>query len=290
MPLETYTGKELRPLMAMAEADFGPDAVMVQVKRIHRWDGSGLFELVAGDPDSARMAARSYVTVGNAPILTSASPNPKKLRRSRTDRPTVMAIVGPTGAGKTTTIAKLVSSPRVFGLRRTSLVTMDTYRVGAIEQLRTYAELAQVPFQVIYSEKDIEPTMRRLAPSEMIIVDTPGWGPKNHKSREVIEEWLRRINPDEVHLALPVGWTMSLIEKAFNDYEPLGVTHVLPTKFDELPTTWGVFDLAAERHYPMRWITDGQEVPEDIRPACPRLLASMTHLKGQSGRALVGAA
>ncbi len=279
MPLETYVGKELRPLLAQAEADFGPDAIMVQVKRIHRWDGSGLFELVAGDPDSARLAARSYVTVGNAPLLTSASPDPKKIRRAKTGRPTVIAFVGPTGAGKTTTIAKLVSNPRVFGLRRTGLITLDTYRVGAVEQLRTYAELAQVPFQVVYCDKDIEPTLKRLAPSEMILVDTPGWGPKNDKSREVIEEWLRRINPDEVHLALPVAWRLELVEKALEDYEPLGVTHVLPTKLDELPTTWDVFDLAAERHFPMRWITDGQEVPEDIRPARPRLLASMTEVK-----------
>jgi flagellar biosynthesis protein FlhF len=286
MPLETYTGRELRSLMALAEADFGPEAVMVQVKRVHCWDGSGLFELVAGDAEGVRHARRRYLTLGNSPQSTNATPDPRQIRRARTPGPATIAVVGPTGSGKTTTIAKLACSPRAFGLRRTGLVTLDTYRIGAIEQLRTYAEIAQKPFQVVHSAKEVEAALDKLHSCEVVIVDTPGWGPRNHESREAVEEWLRRINPDEVHLTIPVGWAPELIRETVTDYEPLGVTHLLPTKLDELPKAWVVFDVAAERRIPMRWITDGQEVPEDIRPARPRLLAALANTKKPNGVAL----
>lgn len=284
MPLETYTGSEIRAIMARVEADFGPDAVMVQMNKVRRWDGSGMFELTAGDADSLGDVKRSHLTLGNADSLTATSPAPEKLRRAAEARPGIIALVGPTGVGKTTTIAKLASNPRVFGGRRVGLISLDTYRVGAVEQLRTYAEIARIPLEVVHNEGDILQAQRRLNVCEVVLVDCPGWGPRNDVSRRTIEDYLRRINPDEVHLVLPVSMRMSLAEKYISDYDVLGVTHVLPTKLDELPDDWSLFDLAAARHYPMRWAADGQEVPVDIRPAGARLLASLArHTRATGG-------
>lgn len=275
MPLETFTGPNLRALMAQAETELGDDAVIVHVRRVPQWDGSVAFELLAADGQASVASGRPFLTRGNAPELTASSPEPQTLRRTPGTRPAVVAIVGPTGSGKTTTIAKLATNTHAFGNMRCGLLSLDTYRVGAVEQLRTYADVARIPLQVVHSSTEVVPALRRLGGCDVILVDTPGWGPRNQEGKETVQGWLARIKPDEVHLTTPAGRRPDLMRKTMSEYESLGVTHVLPTKLDEVPDEWAVFDLAADEHYPMRWSTNGQSVPDDLRSPAPRLLAAL---------------
>ena len=189
-------------------------------------------------------------------------------------RPWFVALVGPTGAGKTTTIAKLATSAQGFAGCRVGLLGLDTYRIGAAEQLSTYAELAGLPCEIVYSDAELASALRRLSDCEVVLVDTPGRGPRNADDSEIIRRWLGVIAPDEVHLALPAGQLPAVSRRLLRAFASFRCTHLIVTKLDEYPVESGVFDLALEHAHPMRWVTDGQEVPADLHSATDLLNAA----------------
>ena len=151
MPLETFTGPALEPLFQEVQNRLGGNAMLVHTWKVQKTDGNLAYRVLAGDPWSADEGINDYLPYANARELTTLSPFdvPEQKRPKKTTRPFTVALVGPTGAGKTTTIAKLVGHPRIFGRKRVGLLSLDTYRVGAIEQLQTYAEIASVPLQPV---------------------------------------------------------------------------------------------------------------------------------------------
>jgi flagellar biosynthesis protein FlhF len=191
-------------------------------------------------------------------------------------RPRVVALVGPTGAGKTTTIAKLANHPQAFGGKRVGLLCLDTYRIGGVEQARQYAELSRLPFEVVWDIAGISRAVRRLRECDVVLVDTPGRGPRAASDLRETQSRLLELAPDEVHLVLPAGLQRSLAHRVVAAHLPLGVTHLLPTKLDEYPDERGLFELARQFALPMRWLADGQEVPRDLQlaPAAPELTGS----------------
>lgn len=281
MPLDTYAAPDVRQLFAEVENRLGPDAIVLHVKRVRQRDGSEFYEMLAGDPDSVdRNPRRRYLTVGNSAEVSGFAPKVEQVKAERDSRPAIVALVGPTGVGKTTTLAKLATHPHIFGGRYVGLLSLDMYRIGAEEQLRNYAEIACLPMQVAHTAGEAAGALRRLESREVVLVDTPGWGPKNSETRDATLQMLAELRPDEVHLALPATMPRALIIRSLTLYADCGVTHLLPTKADEWPERSDVFDIAVHRRVPMRWVTDGQEVPMDIRSARPRLLAGF----GQSVR------
>jgi flagellar biosynthesis protein FlhF len=281
MPLETFVGPDVGALFERAQRKLGEEAVVVHTRRIRHWDGSEAFELLAGDASNAGDDLNVFLTRGNANELTNVSPAaiPRRRKRGQTGGPLTIVLVGPTGAGKTTTIAKLLGHPRIFGTRSVGVLSLDTYRVGAVEQISTYAAIAHAPLETVYETAEVGSALKRLSDLDVILVDTPGRGPRNQRDAETVQRWLSMINPDEIHLALQVGLQCELTTRIIAHYQDRGVTHLLPTKLDELPNDWGLFETAATMHLPMRWMTDGQEVPTDIRAAKPRLLAALASVE-----------
>jgi len=165
----------------------------------------------------------------------------------------------------------------MFGAARPGLLTIDTYRVGGMEQLATYAELADVPFEVVYDAREVDAAMKRLSGTcDVIIIDTPGRSPA---SAELTERWrslLDALVPDEVHLVIPASLRADLAVDIGRAYRATrhhcGATHLMLSKVDEVPRESGISDLALSLEMPTRWITDGQDVPGDLKPGVPRLL------------------
>jgi flagellar biosynthesis protein FlhF len=223
----------------------------------------------AQSPRPSAHAAPEFHEVFAQELRDPARPRDEELpaRPEFMPRPWFVALVGPTGAGKTTTIAKLATSAQGFAGCRVGLLGLDTYRVGAAEQLGTYAELGDLPCEIVYSDADLPGALKRLASCEVVLIDTPGRGPRNIDDAEIVRNWLTAIAPDEVHLTLPAGQLAAVSRRLLRAFASFRCTHLLATKLDEYPIEHGIFDLAIEHAHPMRWITDGQEVPADLRPA-----------------------
>jgi flagellar biosynthesis protein FlhF len=182
--------------------------------------------------------------------------------------------VGPTGAGKTTTLAKLANHPDAFGGRRVGLLCLDTYRVGAVEQARIYAELSRLPFEAVHEPGDTPRALRRLRGCDVVLVDTAGRGPAAARDLDETGEALARIGPGEVHLVLPAGLRADQARRVVAAWKARGATHVLPTKLDECPDDPTPFDLALHHRLRVRWSCDGQEVPADLHAVTGDLIAA----------------
>lgn len=197
-----------------------------------------------------------------------ALPNwPARSGEAARRRPFVIALVGPTGAGKTTTCPKLVHHELAFAGRKVGFLNLDTFRVGAVEQAKHWAELARVPVETVWERSEIPRAMHRLRDREVIVVDTPGRGPRAASDLTEVQARLLELATDEVHLVVPAGVQRAVMHRTFTTYLPLGVTHVLPTKLDDHPDERVVFEVASQFGLPMRWLTDGQEVPGDLHAA-----------------------
>jgi flagellar biosynthesis protein FlhF len=267
VPPETFTGAELPALFAQARSSLGAEAVVLAVRR-----RGTLFELEAAAGGEAAARARSRA---GAPRLAADGRAQSAMRPAwpspATDGPAIIALVGPTGAGKTTTIAKLANHPAVFGGRAVGLLSLDTYRIGAVEQSRVYAELSGLPLEVVYEEAELGGALRRLRDRDVVLVDTPGRSPRRRQDLSALKAQLGVLSPVETHLALPAGLQAAHARELLAAHRGLGVTHLLATKLDECPGDGVLFELALEQGLPMRWVADGQEVPRDLEHAARRL-------------------
>jgi flagellar biosynthesis protein FlhF len=289
VPLKTYLGPDIGSLLALARTELGLDAVIIRTEK-----ANGGIELIAADAETAeavgklmagRTGEQANRRTGEQTNGTNRSPD-RPIVRS----PDILAIVGPTGAGKTTAVAKLAAHPRLFEGRKVGLITLDTFRAGAIEQLQMHASMLGAPMVPVYESKDLVRAKKELGGCGVILVDCPGRGPRAQRDADAVQRLLTEIVPNEVHLALPAGMQRELARRHIEQYVARGATHLLPTKVDEVPDDWTLFDLAAERNLPMRWLADGQRVPQDLRSAKPRLDAAAASLRGLGRRTMEGVA
>lgn len=239
------------------------------------WDLSRDPAVPAPPPPPAKIAAPrrkgwsfpALVGRPQAPAAPRREAGPARRTSGNRERQRIIALVGPTGAGKTTTLAKLATHPLAFGERRVGVLCLDTWRVGAIEQARQFAELAKLPFEVAYESADQAPALQRLHDCEIVLVDTPGRGPRAVADLREAQSLVLELAPDEVHLVMPAGMQRALARNILTTHLPFGVTHLLPTKLDEYGDERTVFELARQFGLPMRWVADGQEVPRHLQPA-----------------------
>lgn len=265
MRLEVIHGRDLPSVSRVAEALLGEDAVLLHVRIARHGEGSDVevTAAAAGDVDAFRRR-----------LTATPLPAPDAVRAS--GRPYVVALVGPTGAGKTTTIAKLAANALAFAGWTTGLLTLDTYRVAGLEQLATYAELTGCPMEVAYDAADARDALARLAGrADVVLVDTPGRSPRATGRDDDWQQALEAIAPDEVHLVLPAGLRLDVAVAQRDAHATLACTHVLLTKLDEVPGDAGIADLADVLDLPARWCADGIEVPTALCAAPSRLVAAL---------------
>src|SRR5919205_155576 len=266
MRLETFRGPDLARVFEAARQALGED-VMIARTRVLRAGSGTLVEVVAAAAQEVEQLRRRFDLP--APSL------PKAVGGRGRSGPFVIALVGPTGAGKTTTAAKLAVHPEAFGAHRVGLLTLDPFRVGALEQLQTYAEIASLPLEVVYASADVPQALRRLSDCEVIVVDTPGRSPRHGKLNAQWAALLEHLSPDEIHLVLPANLRADVAIRLRDSFDRYCTTPMLLTKLDEVPGETGVAELAIQLGLPARWITDGQDVPADLRPAGARILTSL---------------
>ncbi|WP_428305274.1 flagellar biosynthesis protein FlhF [Lacipirellula sp.] len=187
----------------------------------------------------------------------------------------VVALVGPTGVGKTTTIAKLAANYRLKEGHRVGLITVDTYRIAAVEQLRTYAEIIDLPMEVVSTPREMREAVAKMRDFDLVLMDTAGRSPRDEVRIRELRSMLAEAEPDEVHLVLSAASSARSLVAAAEKFIPVGVTAAIVTKIDEATALGNVLSLARRCDLPFSYLTDGQNVPDDISVAEARTLANL---------------
>jgi len=276
MRFESFHGTDLRRVFDEAREALGDDAIIIR-SHMSRDSGHQRVEVIAaraGDVERLRKQLSP-----DAPVL-------QKVVGGRGQfGPYVVALVGPTGAGKTTTAAKLALHPEAFGDKRVGLLTLDTFRVGAIEQMQAFAEIAEMKLEVVYDEREAIGALKRLDDCDVVIVDTPGRGPRSREDSARWQALLKPLSPDEIHLVVPATIRTDVAIALRDAYAPVNPTHMIISKADEAPEDGGLAALAASLDLPSRWMTDGQAIPDDLRTA-RRILTTLGSGTPSSTRAI----
>jgi len=181
--------------------------------------------------------------------------------------PKVIFFVGPTGVGKTTTIAKIASSFRVEHKKKVALLTADTYRIAAAEQLRTYANILEVPFRVVYTAKEIVTSIEDFREYDYILVDTTGHSPNNEAQCESISDLISSVDNNaakEVFLVLSASTKYGDLMKIADTYKEIADYKLIITKLDETATLGNIYNLKLYTGATLSYVTCGQNVPDDI--------------------------
>ncbi len=209
-------------------------------------------------------------------VRDGLEPDPPERGGWRRDgRPHVAAFIGPTGVGKTTTVAKVAAGLRLRYGARVALVTSDTYRIAAVEQLRTYAEIIGLPLEVVRSPGQMVQACLRLSAFDVILIDTAGRGQKDRDRIDETRAILDAAAPHERHLVLSAVAGGRALAREAEAFASVGVDRVLLTKLDEAVALGPLFRMLPAFGRPLSHFTSGQEVPHHIEPACPRRLAEL---------------
>lgn len=187
----------------------------------------------------------------------------------------VVALVGPTGVGKTTTIAKLAANFRLRDGIKMGLVTVDTYRIAAVEQLRTYAEIIDLPMKVVTSPQEMRQALDELAGLDLILIDTAGRSPRDEPRIQELKVLLAEADVDEVHVVMSLTASVRSIRMTCEQFGAVSPTALILTKLDEAAGMGSLLSVSKQVSLPVSYLTTGQDVPEDIEPASSTRIARL---------------
>ena len=185
-----------------------------------------------------------------------------------------VALIGPTGVGKTTTIAKLAAHFSLVEGKKVALLTVDTYRIAAVEQLKTYSQIIDIPIGVAYSQAEVLPAVAEFADYDLLLIDTAGRSQKNIMQVGELKALLETLNC-ETHLALSSSMKEEDMIESARRFSAARVDRIIFTKLDETGSYGTLLNVAESAGIPISYVTSGQKVPEDIERADGRRFAEL---------------
>lgn len=188
--------------------------------------------------------------------------------------PDIICFIGPTGVGKTTTIAKIAADLMLREDKKVGLITSDTYRIAAVEQLKTYASILNIPIKVAESSSDVLKAVAELDDCDIILMDTAG---RNYQQKQYIDD-LEAMLPDknkiQINLVLSLTSKYEDMRKIIDNFQTIQMDQLLLTKKDETSSAGAILNLIYHYSIPIRRIANGQNVPDDILTVTPELIAN----------------
>ncbi|NLZ93486.1 MAG: flagellar biosynthesis protein FlhF [Firmicutes bacterium] len=191
----------------------------------------------------------------------------------------ILVFTGPTGVGKTTTLAKLAAHLALYQKKKVGMITIDTYRIGAVEQLRTYADITGMPIEVAMTPKDMTRALKSLADQDIILVDTAGRSAKNSLQVMELSSFLAQLPQAEIFLVLSATTKTSDLYLIVDKFRQTGYNRLIFTKLDETSNYGAILNAISFTGSPAAYLTTGQSVPDDIEEADAEKIAELI-LKG----------
>lgn len=227
---------------------------------------AGLDEIIDKNINHTNLAIK---TAYDRIIEVIGKPRPITLQ----NKPEIVVIMGPTGVGKTTTIAKLSSYFILEKNKSVGLITADTYRIAAVEQLKIYSSILGLETEVIYSENELEEKFNKLSEKDIIFVDTAGRSHKNNEQLEELSLLLNHMKNCTKYLVLSMTTKFSDLKNILDIYSKISDYNIIFTKADETITKGVILNICYLTGKPISYITDGQNVPDDIEIMKPEDIA-----------------
>ncbi len=193
-----------------------------------------------------------------------------------------IALIGPTGVGKTTTLAKLAAHYLSNHSSSVALITIDTYRIAAVEQLKVYGEIMHLPVDVVISPEQLEEALERHADKSLVLIDTAGRSPRDTLCIQELTSFLKPHLNIEKHLVLSAATREVELLDAIQHFDAVGIDRTIFTKVDECTRTGVILNVQLQHDAPLSYITNGQRVPEDLLQINRRSVAEliMSHQEG----------
>lgn len=215
-------------------------------------------EKVGNSENVSEVAATLYSTIQN--FLGK----PEAIQLPVDKKPYIIILLGPTGVGKTTTLAKLAADFALNQKKDVGLITSDTFRIAAVEQLKTYAEILGMPVNVVYSSSEINEAMNSFSDKDVILIDTPGRSHKNKAQFEELKSLVSNTHADELYLLIGATTGMKNCRDIIKSYSFVENYKLLFTKIDETSSYGIILNVKQMTGKPLSYVTTGQSVPEDI--------------------------
>lgn len=296
MQIHTFRAESLQAALQQVRRQLGPDAAILQTRE-KRQGRLGLFakpiievEATLGSANSAQVENESppaQPAHGQQPVTTppvNPQPvNPQLAGRLKVsgaielsaNKPHVVALVGPTGCGKTTSLAKIATSFRFEMGSHVGLVALDSFRLGAVDQLLQYADMLSAPLEVVSSAEQIPAALQRLRMCDLVLIDTAGRAPRDTVHLDDLRKFLQLARPQSIQLVISATSSAAHASQSVECFSLLKPTDLLITKLDEAVDFGSWSKLLERTALPISYLTHGQRVPQDITPATADRLASL---------------
>lgn len=193
------------------------------------------------------------------------------------NKTTKIALVGPTGVGKTTCVAKLAVISKIIHKLKVGLISIDTYRLGAIDQLRIFSEISDIEMAVAYDVEDISKLVKKFKGKDLLFIDTVGRSQKAKENLEQIRKYLDAAQVDETILVANATSSTRTLNDVAEKFKPLKYTSVIFSKIDEAVAYGNIMNLAVNHNTPVMFLTNGQVIPDDILSVNPSFLANLIY-------------